>query len=54
MSRHIYSLWLLICMFVCVPAQGFNDTIDRLAEYTHIILATFFGIILLKQKYMNR
>lgn len=45
MSRRIYSLWLLICMFVCVPAQaddlsvaernaqmGFNDTIDRLAE----------------------
>lgn len=22
MSRHIYSLWLLICMFVCVPAQA--------------------------------
>ena len=40
----VIALWC-ICM-LCAT--------HRLVEYTHIILATSFGIILLKQKYMNR
>ena len=40
----VIALWC-ICM-LCAP--------HRLVEYTHIILATSFGIILLKQKYINR
>lgn len=40
----VIALWC-ICM-LCAP--------HRLVEYTHIILAISFGIILLKQKYINR
>lgn len=40
----VIALWC-ICM-LCAP--------HRLVEYTHIILAISFGIILLKQKYTNR
>lgn len=40
----VIALWC-ICM-LCAP--------HRLVEYTHIILAISFGIILLKQKYLKR
>lgn len=40
----VIALWCVAML--CAP--------HRLVEYTHIILATSFSIILLKQKYMNR